>query len=91
MAWNGGVYLEGNLSGVGQFITLEQPPGCVLEDREGNAVDEVQHTHRQAFGRGCPLNSFLEHDSECLGGETQDTGISRCSLHAPGYHLNCCN
>ena len=75
IAWNGDVYLEGNLSGVGQFITLKQPPGCVLEHREGNAVDEVQHTHCEALIWRCPLNGFLKHDAERLGGETQkDTG-----------------
>jgi len=59
------------LSSVGQFIALEQPPGCVLEHGEGNAVDEVQHAHREALVWRCPLNGFLKHDAECLGGETQ--------------------
>lgn len=67
----GGAYLEGNLCCVGQFITLKQPPGCVLEHREGDAVYEVQHSHLEALIRRCPLNGFLEHNAECLGEETR--------------------
>lgn len=63
------------MSGVGQFITLKQPPGCVLEQGEGNAVDEVQHARGQALIWSCPLDGFLKHHAERLGGDTQkDTG-----------------
>lgn len=70
----GKVYLEGNLSGVGQFITFKEPPGCVLEHGEGDAVDEVQHMHGQALVWGCPLDGFLKHDAERLRGRHGDTG-----------------
>lgn len=32
-------YLEGELSGVRELVTLEQAPGGVLEDRGGDAVN----------------------------------------------------
>lgn len=78
--WTGGVYLEGNLSGVGQFITLEQPPGCVLEHGEGDAVDEVQQALGEALVRRCPLNGFVKHNAERLGGETEKDADGLCVL-----------
>lgn len=76
------------MSGVGQFITLKQPLGCVLEQGEGNAVDEVQHTRGQALIWSCPLDGFLKHHAERLGGDTQkDTGgfymLFACSWASP--------
>lgn len=71
MAYNSGVYLECDLSSVGQFITLKQPSGRVLEHGEGNAVNEVQHSHFEVLIWRCPLHGFLEHNPECLGEETE--------------------
>lgn len=68
------------MSGVGQFIALEQPSGCVLEHGEGDAVDEVQHALGEALVGRCPLNGFLKHDAERLGGETEKDADGLCVL-----------
>lgn len=89
MACNSGVYLEGDLSSVGQLITLKQPPGCVLEHGECNAVNEVQHSHFEVLIWRCPLHGFLEHNPECLGEETERLRWLRDALCVD--HLKCCN
>ncbi len=35
-------HLEGQLRGVGEFVTLEEPAGGVLEHQRRDAVDQIQ-------------------------------------------------
>lgn len=60
-------YLESELSYISQFVTFKEPPGCVLEYRPSDAINEVGYSLFEIFIWRGPFNSFLKDYTECLG------------------------
>lgn len=73
------LYLESKLSDVCKFVTLKQSSGGVLENRGGDALNQVQHPLFQILVWLSLQNRFLEDDTECLRVCEIDTRFSSIS------------
>lgn len=60
------LYLESKLSDVCKLVTLKQSSSGVLENRGGDALNQVQHPLFQILVWFSLQDRFLEDDTECL-------------------------
>lgn len=79
------LYLESKLSDVCKLVTLKQPSGGVLENRGGDALNQVQHPLFQILVWLSLQNRFLEDDTECLRVCKVDTTFSSISICTTDY------
>ena len=60
------IYLECDLWGEDELVTLKQSPGGVHEHKVSDAVDEVLHPLFHIVGLLCTLYCIVEHHTEGL-------------------------